>query len=94
MDCKFAVLRFAVQAGGCCPRPDLSYSVASTTILSIHLDSTKHLAMGVNDLWDMLEPAATMVPIVSLALSDRYIGPAPHSPYVVGIDARLVLCVD
>ncbi|KAG1763248.1 PIN domain-like protein [Suillus occidentalis] len=60
---------------------------ASTTILSIHLDSTKHLAMGVNDLWDMLEPAATMVPIVSLALSDRYIGPAPHSPYVVGIDA-------
>ncbi|KAG2745158.1 PIN domain-like protein [Suillus brevipes Sb2] len=43
--------------------------------------------MGVNDLWDMLEPAATMVPIVSLALSDRYIGPAPHSPYVVGIDA-------
>lgn len=42
----------------------------------------------------MLEPAATMVPIVSLALSDRYIGPAPHSPYVVGIDARLVLCVD
>ncbi|KIK43088.1 hypothetical protein CY34DRAFT_804170 [Suillus luteus UH-Slu-Lm8-n1] len=41
------------RAGGCCPRPDLSYSVASTIILSIHLDSTKHLAMGVNDLWDV-----------------------------------------
>jgi hypothetical protein len=36
----------------------------------------------------MLEPAATMVPLVSVALEDRYLGPAPHTPYVVGIDAK------
>ncbi|KAG1887198.1 PIN domain-like protein [Suillus subluteus] len=65
----------------------LSSPLASTTILPIHLDSIRHLAMGINDLWDMLEPATTTVPIVSLALSERYIGPAPHSPFVVGIDA-------
>ncbi|KAG1876347.1 PIN domain-like protein [Suillus subluteus] len=46
--------------------------------------------MGINNLWEVLEPAATTVPIVSLAVSDRYVGPAPHSPYVVGIDARSV----
>lgn len=38
----------------------------------------------------VLEPAATTVPVVSLAVSDRYVGPAPHSPYVVGVDARSV----
>ncbi|KAG1817022.1 PIN domain-like protein [Suillus variegatus] len=33
--------------------------------------------MGINDLWEVLEPAATTVPL----------GPAPHSPYIVGVDA-------
>ncbi|KAG1847317.1 hypothetical protein DFJ58DRAFT_843213 [Suillus subalutaceus] len=36
----------------------------------------------------MLEPAVTTVPIVSLALSECYIGPAPHSPFIVGVNAR------
>ncbi|KAG2039815.1 hypothetical protein BDR03DRAFT_1008494 [Suillus americanus] len=71
----------------------LSSPLVSMIILPIHLDSIRHLAMGVNELWDMLEPAATTVPIVSLALSECYIGPAPHSPFVVGINARLVLHV-
>lgn len=39
----------------------------------------------------VLEPAATTVSIVSLALHGLFVGPAPHlSHYVVGIDARCV----
>ncbi|KAJ8579625.1 PIN domain-like protein [Rhizopogon salebrosus TDB-379] len=45
------------------------------------------IIMGINDFWQVLEPAATMTPIVSLALKDHYMGPVPHFPYVVGIDA-------
>ncbi|KAG1841547.1 PIN domain-like protein [Suillus subalutaceus] len=45
------------------------------------------LVMGINDLWEVLEPAATMVPLISLAIQDRYEGPTPHSPYIVGVDA-------
>ncbi|KAJ8587886.1 hypothetical protein M405DRAFT_283189 [Rhizopogon salebrosus TDB-379] len=37
----------------------------------------------------MLEPAATMVPLVSVPLEDRYLGPALHTPYVVDIDASI-----
>ena len=58
---------------------------------------TVRLQRGISDLvpWHLwfsqvLEPAARAVPIISLALQDRYVGPGPHSPYVVGIDARLV----
>ncbi|KAJ8590815.1 hypothetical protein M405DRAFT_861060 [Rhizopogon salebrosus TDB-379] len=51
------------------------------------------IIMGINDLWQVLEPAATTTPIVSLALKDRYMGPAPHFPYVVGIDARSVFAL-
>ncbi|KAG2130840.1 uncharacterized protein EDB93DRAFT_1255735 [Suillus bovinus] len=43
-------------------------------------------SMGVNNLWELLEPAAKTVPITSLALQDRYVGPAPHLPYVIGVD--------
>ncbi|KAG2338258.1 PIN domain-like protein [Suillus weaverae] len=42
--------------------------------------------MGINNLWELLEPAAKTVPITSLALQDCYVGPAPHLPYVVGVD--------
>ncbi|KAG1825454.1 uncharacterized protein BJ212DRAFT_1474840 [Suillus subaureus] len=42
---------------------------------------------GINNLWELLEPAAKTVPITSLVLQDRYVGPAPHLPYVVGVDA-------
>lgn len=38
----------------------------------------------------VLKPAATTVPVVSLAVSEGYVGPACHSPYVMGIDARSV----
>ncbi|KAG2138983.1 PIN domain-like protein [Suillus clintonianus] len=44
--------------------------------------------MGINDLWEVLEPAAAIVPLISLAIEGRYEGPAPHVPYVVGVDAR------
>ncbi|KAG2133272.1 uncharacterized protein EDB93DRAFT_1254946 [Suillus bovinus] len=47
-------------------------------------------SMGVNNLWELLEPAAKTVPITSLALQDRYVGPAPHLPYVIGVDTRSV----
>jgi hypothetical protein len=30
------------------------------------------------------------VPLISLAIEGRYEGPAPHVPYVVGVDARFV----
>lgn len=43
--------------------------------------------MGVNGLWELLEPAATEVSITALALADRYHGAAPHVPYVIGVDA-------
>ncbi|KAG1844881.1 hypothetical protein C8R48DRAFT_678308 [Suillus tomentosus] len=36
----------------------------------------------------VLEPAAATVPLISLAIHGRYEGPAPHVPYVVGVDAR------
>jgi hypothetical protein len=44
-------------------------------------------------LFKVLEPAATMVPLISLAIQDRYEGPAPHLPYIVGVDARFVFCL-
>ncbi|KAG2354916.1 hypothetical protein BDR07DRAFT_1493932 [Suillus spraguei] len=43
--------------------------------------------MGMNNLWELLEPAAKTVPITLLALQDHYVGPAPHLPYVIGVDA-------
>ncbi|KAG1886936.1 PIN domain-like protein [Suillus fuscotomentosus] len=42
--------------------------------------------MGINNLWELLEPAAKTVHITSLALQDRYVGPAPHLPYMIGVD--------
>ncbi|KAG1889052.1 PIN domain-like protein [Suillus fuscotomentosus] len=45
------------------------------------------VVMGINDLWEVLEPAAATVPLISLAIQGRYEGPAPHVPYVVGVDA-------
>ncbi|KAG1796723.1 uncharacterized protein HD556DRAFT_1441410 [Suillus plorans] len=75
----------------------LSSSSSSTSTATAHnylsckynscSSSFSGTAMGVNHLWEVLEPATTTVPIVSLALSDRYAEPAPHLSYVVGIDA-------
>ncbi|KAG1897552.1 uncharacterized protein F5891DRAFT_1191747 [Suillus fuscotomentosus] len=45
------------------------------------------IIMGINGLWELLEPAAKTIPVISLALQGCYIGPAPHLPYVVGVDA-------
>ncbi|KAG1775882.1 hypothetical protein EV702DRAFT_1198789 [Suillus placidus] len=50
--------------------------------------------MGINSLWELLEPAAKTVPVISLALQDRYIGPTPHLPYVVGVDASSTFLSD
>ncbi|KAG0705254.1 hypothetical protein DFH29DRAFT_997043 [Suillus ampliporus] len=57
--------------------------------------------IGINDLWEacphcfvhspgvfqVLEPAAATVPLISLAIQGCYEGPAPHVPYVVGVYA-------
>ncbi|KIK71803.1 hypothetical protein PAXRUDRAFT_22813 [Paxillus rubicundulus Ve08.2h10] len=37
----------------------------------------------------VLEPATSEVPLLSLALANRHYGTAPHVPYVIGVDASV-----
>jgi hypothetical protein len=46
--------------------------------------------MTTHPVFQVLEPAAATVPLISLAIQGRYEGPAPHVPYVVGVDTRFV----
>ncbi|KIJ11020.1 hypothetical protein PAXINDRAFT_16042 [Paxillus involutus ATCC 200175] len=45
--------------------------------------------MGVNGLWEILEPASTEVSLLSLALANRYRGRPPHAPYTIGVDVSI-----
>ncbi|KAG2127291.1 PIN domain-like protein [Suillus bovinus] len=89
MDCKLTVLGFAVMAAAP-PHSHPIYNIVHNLLSWTYNGCSSFFSgttMGINHLWEVLDPAATTVPIVSLALSDRFAGPAPHLPYVVGIDS-------
>ncbi|KAG2358112.1 hypothetical protein BDR07DRAFT_1379656 [Suillus spraguei] len=65
----------------------LTAIMCSRSRVCTNLFSNLSYNMGMNNLWELLEPAAKTVPITLLALQDRYVGPAPHLPYVIGVDA-------